>query len=150
MQDLMNHLWEMSQPVMLMLFGSLLIAVIAWGTNAIHKSAWYQRQPWVVKKAVDIALEIAVKRLQPQAKQFRDSNFGKIQSQDADMLHAAAVQDAMETIRKDNPKIARAIPSKILEAKVALAVPKVVEKVKAKEKKRRANPNQPGGAGRHP
>ena len=146
----MHDLWVMAAPYVVMIAACAATGLIGWAAIAIPKSAWYARQPWVVRKAIDVALQLAVKRLQPQAKQLRDSNFGKIQSQDADMLHAAAVQDALETIRKDAPLVARAIPHEILEAKVSQAVPAVVEKVKAKEKKKRAATGGMSPGGRRP
>ena len=144
MNDLAQNLWTASQPIVYMLIATIGTGLLAWGVNAIRVSAWYQRQPWVVKKAVDMALTLAVRKLQPEADRIKNVYGGKLPTYEAELLHQAAVQDAMETIK---PSVAAALPARELQEKIS---ERVVVAVSKEKKRRKANPNKPGGAGAHP
>jgi len=93
---------------------------------------------------MDMALSLAVGKLQPEADRIKNVYGGKLPTYEAEMLHQAAVQDAMETIK---PSIAAALPTRELQEKIS---DRVVVAVAKEKKRRKTDPNKPGGAGAHP
>lgn len=157
MSDIWNQIWEMAYPILIMAGTSFIMAFIPWALNEIRSSEWYKGLPWPVKKLIDffgayllrkiapsvvlqkdiaIALEKPVSDLAPTADRLRDSNFGKIPSQDADMLTKAAVQDAATTLASSNPAALKKISTWELERKIMSEIPKAVEKEKKRNRMR--------------
>ena len=139
MNETLNEIWGMAQPILIMAVATFATGLIAWASIAIQKSAWYARQPWVVRKAIDVALKISVAKLQPEAERLKKVYGGKLPSYEADLLKQAAVQDAMEQIKLEHPDIDKAVPTRKLEATVSERVAPAVAKVKKERRNRMRN-----------
>ena len=166
MEEIFNQIWNLAVPILGAALCSLALAVLTWASHAVRASEWYARQPlwhrklidlfavwglsWVSKrlvwsKDIEIALQRPVKELMPAADALRDPVSKQITDTDADMLTRAAVEAAKTKLSRSD--FGRKIPRFELEKAIADVVPAVVKKEK---KRRKANPNQKGGAGAHP
>ena len=138
MSEIWNQIYDLAYPIIVMCLLSLGTAIIAWASISIPKSAWYQRQPWVVRKGIDLALKISIAKFQPEAERLKQVYGGTLPTHEAEMLKMAAVQDAMETIKLEHPKIDAVVPARVLETKIAARVAPVLKVVK-KERARMRN-----------
>jgi hypothetical protein len=168
MNDILAQIWNLVLPTLGAAVFAAALAILTWASHAVRSSDWYARQPiwhrklidifavWVLgfiskklvwSKDIEIALQAPVKNLMPAAEKLRDPA-GEIHPLDADMLTQAAIDGAKENLLDSNFGKAIRIPAAQLNAQIAEQVKKVVKKENAK--RRKANPNKPGGAGAHP
>jgi len=139
MSEILNQIYEMGQPILIMAAATFVTGLLGWIAIEVPKTAWYKRQPWVVRKVVDVALRISVAKLQPEAERIKRVYGGKLPSYEADMLKQAAVQDAMEVIKLEHPEIDKAVSTRKLEATISERVAPAVAKVKKERRNRMRN-----------
>jgi hypothetical protein len=168
MSDIFNDIWHMASPYLIYAAMGFLSLFLPWASNEVRTSDWYARQPWwhrklidffgvivlskvmpmvVARKDIQIAVQPAVNRLMSQAEALKATHDGEALKDKLTELHNSAANSALNKIVMEFPKTDQALPGRELVKMIDAAVPDAVEKAK---KKRKANPNKPGGAGAHP
>lgn len=136
MMDLIYELWTEFKPLLILGIIGTVTPILYGLLAAVKRTAWYKRQPWVVRKVIDVALQTSVDRLMPEAERLKRI-YGNIPKHDAKLLEAVAVQDTLEILATESPEVFKQIPAQKIE-KIAVAdIPRTVEKAKTERAKRR-------------
>jgi hypothetical protein len=135
----LNNLWESVQPLVLLLMAGVVSSAVIAVIYEVKNSAWYKRQPWVVRKAIDALAYAATRQLQPQADKLKEI-YGTLPKQDAKALQAQAVDAVINKALDVDPVTSAAIfkipnVEKVIAGRVDQAV-EIVKKQEAKKRKR--------------
>jgi hypothetical protein len=134
--DLFYDLWAEFKPLLILGIIGTVTPILFGLLAAVKRTAWYKRQPWVVRKVIDVALQTSVNRLMPEAERLKQI-YGELPKYEAELLQSAAVQDAMDILSEKSPEVFKAIPAQKIEEIAVADIPRTVEKVKTERARRR-------------
>ena len=158
---MLNDAWDYIQPWIMYGILSAAVVFLPWLLDQIRASAWYAKQPLLVRKAIDIGgshalrlilprfmlartvyqtdLKIAVQNeveaIMPDANTIRAQNGGDIPAWEGNLLQRAVVDSAMQTIQIEKPEVFKAIPARTLEAQAHKKVKPAVKRTRDIAKK---------------